>query len=97
MVLNTESEAKIVVKAVESADGFVAYSRLHVKNSRRTLARIVRIHKACVYPSQVKDVKLLTSVISQWEDKWNAMLKEMTGPNVRELRKMAAFSGVVPD
>ena len=27
------------------------------------MARIMRIHKECMYPSQVKDVKLLTSAI----------------------------------
>ena len=61
LVLSTEEEAKMVVKAVENADGFVACSRLHAKYSRRTVARIMRIHKECMYPSQVKDVKLLTS------------------------------------
>ena len=91
LVLNTEEEAKMVVKAVESADRFVAYSRLHAKYSRRTSARIMRIHKECTYPSQVKDVKLLTSAIFQWEDKWNAMLKEMKDPSVPDLWKMAAF------
>ena len=65
LALNTEGEAKMVVKAVESADGFVACSRSHAKSSRRTLARIMRIHEECMYPSQVKDVKLLTSVIFQ--------------------------------
>ena len=91
LVLNTVVEAKMVVKAVESADGFVAYSRLHAKYSMGTLARIMRIHKERMYPSQVKDVKLLTSAIFRWEDKWNAMLKEMKDPNVPDLWKMAAF------
>ena len=95
LVLSTE-EAKMVVKAEENADGFVAYSRLHAKYSRRTLARIMRIHKECMYPSQVKDVKLLTSAIFQWEDKWNAMLKEMKDPSVPELWKMAAFLELCP-
>ena len=40
LVLSTEGEAKMVVKAVENVDGFVAYSRLHAKYSRRTVARI---------------------------------------------------------
>ena len=62
LVLN-RGEAKMLVKAVESVDGFVAYSRLHAKCSRRTLARIMRIHEEFMYPSQVKDVKLLTSAI----------------------------------
>ena len=96
LVLSTEEEAKMVVKAVENADGFVAYSRLHAKYSRRTVARIMRIHKECMYPSQVKDVKLLTSAIFQWEDKWNAMLKEMKDPSVPELWKMAAFLELCP-
>ena len=91
LVLSTEGEATMVVKAVENADGFVAYSRLHTKYSRKTVARIMRIHKECMHPSQVKDVKLLTSAISQWEDKWNAMRKEMKDPSVPELWKMAAF------
>ena len=68
LVLSTEGEAKMVVKAVESADGFVAYARLHAMNTRRTLARIMRIHEECMYPSQVKDAKLLTSAIFQWKD-----------------------------
>ena len=97
LVLSTEGEAKMVVKAVENADGFVACSRLHAKYSRRTVARIMRIHKECMYPSQVKDVKLLTSAIFQWEDKWNAMLKEMKDPSVPELWKMAAFLELCPN
>ena len=79
----------MLVKAVESADGFVAFSRLHAKCSRRTLARIMRIHEEGMYPSQVKDVKLLTSAIFQWEDKWN-------DPNVPEIWKMAAFLELCP-
>ena len=43
LVLSTEGEAKMVVKAVENADGFVAYSRLHAKYSRRTVARIMYV------------------------------------------------------
>ena len=97
LVLSTDGEAKMVVKAVENADGFVAYSRLHAKYSRRTVARIMRIHKECMYPSQVKDVKLLTSAIFQWEDKWNAMLKEMKDPSVPVLWKMAAFLELCPN
>ena len=38
LALNTEGEAKMDVKAVESADAFVACSRLHAKYSKRTLA-----------------------------------------------------------
>ena len=34
-VLSTEGEANMVLKAVESADVFVAYSRLHAKYSTR--------------------------------------------------------------
>ena len=97
LVLSTEGEAKMVVKAVENADGFVAYARLHAKYSRRTVARIMRIHKECMYPSQVKDVKLLTSAIFQWEDKWNAMRKEMKDPSVPEIWKMAAFLELCPN
>ena len=97
LVLNTQGEAKMVVKAVESADGFVAYSRLHAKYSWRTLARIMRIHKECMCPSQVKDVKLLTSATFQWEDKRNAMLKEMKDPSVPDLWQMAAFLELCPN
>ena len=97
LVLSTEGEAKMVVKAMENADGFVAYSRLHAKYSRRTVARIMRIHKECMCPSWMKDVKLLTSAIFQWEDKWNAMLKEMKDPSVPELWKMAAFLELCPN
>ena len=43
LVLSTEGEAKMVVKAVENADGFVACSRLHAKCSRRTVARIMYV------------------------------------------------------
>ena len=48
-------------------------------------------------PSQVKDVKLLISAIFQWEDKWNAMLKEIEDPNVPKLWKMAAFLELCPN
>ena len=46
LVLSTEEEAKMVVKAVENVDGFVAYARLHAKYSRRTVARIMRITRS---------------------------------------------------
>ena len=60
------------------------------------MARIMRIQKECMYPSQEKDVQLLTSAIFQWEDKWNAMLKEMKDPSVLELWNMAAFMELCP-
>ena len=50
-----------------------------------------------MYPSQVKDVKLLTSASFQWEDTWNALLKEMKDPSVQELWKMAAFLELCPN
>ena len=58
----------MVAKAVESADGFVAHSRLHAKLSRRTSWRIMWIHKECMYPSRVKDVKVKLLTAGALED-----------------------------
>ena len=66
LVLMTEGEAKMLVKSVVEGDGYKAWGRLHAKYNTRTLARLMRIHKECMYPDEVKELRRLTSSILKW-------------------------------
>ena len=43
----------------EDSDGYKAWARLTTRYNRRTLARLVRVHREVMYPGEVKDMKKL--------------------------------------
>ena len=45
LVMMTEGEAKMLVKSVGECDGYKAWARLYAKYNKRTLARLMRVHK----------------------------------------------------
>ena len=66
LVLVTEGEAKLLVKSVAECEGLVAWSRLRTRYNRRTLARLMRVHRDVMYPKAAKTVKDLIAAILEW-------------------------------
>ena len=95
-MLTTEGEAKLMVKAVDTHDGVLAWQKLYRHFNRRTLARILRAHREVMHPKGQKDMTNLISAILEWEDKWRKMEKGEKAGAIPVLWKMAAFMEVCP-
>ena len=95
LVVLTEGEAKMVVRGVASQDGVLAWHRLYRHYNRRTLARVLRMHREAMHPKAVTDLSSLISRIVEWEDKWDRMAKEHK-TQLPILWKMAAFMELCP-
>ena len=73
-------------------DGVRAWARLHANYSRRTLGRMFRVQRECMYPMLVKDVGQVRLAIMQWEEKWKVMMFELgVGAKILELWRMSAL------
>ena len=70
----TSSEALTIVTSVATKDGVGAWARLNANHSRRTLGRMFRVQRECMYPKPAKDVGQVRLAIMQWEDKWKSMM-----------------------
>ena len=70
LVMTTEGEAKLMVRAVESQDGVAAWHRLYRHYNRRALARVFRAHREVMHPKAVTDMNELIAAVMEWEDKW---------------------------
>ena len=98
LVMLTDGEAKMIVKSVVESDGYKAWGRLHAKYNKRTLARLMRVHKECMYPEQVRDISKLTAAILSWEEKWRLMMAEYPSDvKIPPLWRMAAFLEMCPN
>ena len=94
LVMITEGEAKMMIRSVPDQDGILAWHRLYRHYNRKTLARVLRIHREAMHPKPSSDIGNLISDIVEWEDKWTRMAKEY--PSVPILWKMAALMELCP-
>ena len=93
----TNSEALTIVKSVSEMDGVRAWARLHANYSRRTLGRMFRVQRECMYPKPVKDVGQVRLAIMQWEEKWKVMMSELgEGAKIPDLWRMSALLEICP-
>ena len=58
-------------------DGIGEWVRLHANYSRRTLGRMFKVQRECMYTRPVKDVGPVRLAIMQWEKKWKPMTSEL--------------------
>ena len=78
-------------------DGVRAWARLHANYSRRTLGRMFRVQRECMYPKPVKDVGQVRLAIMQWEEKWKVMMSELgEGAKIPDLWRMSALLEICP-
>ena len=93
----TNSEALSIVKSVSEMDGVRAWARLHANYSRRTLGRMFRVQRECMYPKLAKDVGQVRLAIMQWEEKWKVMMSELgEGAKIPDLWRMSALLEICP-
>ena len=93
----TNSEALTIVKSVSEMDGVRAWARLHTNYSRRTLGRMFRVQRECMYPKLVKDVGQVRLAIMQLEKKWKVMMSELgEGAKIPDLWRMSALLEICP-
>ena len=96
LVLTTDGEAKLMVKASAAGDGIQAWSRLCRHFNKRTVARMLRLHREVMHPKQVA-LDNLVSAIMEWEEKWRRMEAEMVGGTaIPQIWKMGAFLELCP-
>ena len=79
-------------------DGVEAYGRLHKEYSRRTLGRMFRVQRECMYPKAAKDLSSVKLTIMEWEEKWKRMKAEL-GDDVKipDLWRMSALLEICPN
>ena len=93
----TNSEALTIVKSVSEIDRVRAWARLHANYSRRTLGRMFRVQRECMYPKLVTDVGQVRLAIMQWEVKWKVMMSELgEGAKILDLWRMSALLEICP-
>ena len=92
----TNSEALTIVKSVSEMDGVRAWARLHANYSRRTLGRMFRVQRECMYPKPAKDVGQVRLAIMQWEEKWKVMSELGEGAKIPDLLRMSALLEICP-
>ena len=93
----TNSEALTIVKSVSEMDGVRAWARLQAKCSKRTLRRMFRMQRECMYPKPLKDVGQVRLAITQWEEKWKVMLSELgEGAKIPDQWRISALLEICP-
>ena len=94
LVMLTEGDAKKMVKGIPAGDGLAAWVQLNINFNRKTLARTLRAHKEAMHPKQAAMSHLL-SAITEWEEKWRRMSKDVVG-ELPKIFKVAAFLEICP-
>ena len=94
LILKTEGEAKLMVKAVADSDGVRAWQKLHRHYHRKTFAKAVRDHREVLYPRSLKMEEVVGGIMA-WEDKVTKL--EKTYEEIPAMLKMAALVEMIPN
>ena len=93
----TEGEAATVVRGVDGLDGVKAFGALHARYNRRTMGRMFRMQKECMYPKSVKTVGEVAGAVLEWEERWKRMMGEIGHETkIPDLWKMSALLEICP-
>ena len=66
LVLTTEegSEPRLLIKSAGDHDWIAAWGSVHTKYKRRTITRLMRTQKGCMYPKEAKVEDMTTAVLA---------------------------------
>ena len=93
----TSYEAVTIVQSVTELDGVGTWARLHANYSRRTLERMLKVQRECMYPKPAKDVDQVRLPTMQWVDNWKGMMSELTrDAKIPDLWRMSALLETCP-
>ena len=97
LVRKTKGDAALVVEKVTSLDGVEAWGRLHQKYSQKTMGRMFRLQRECMYPRAVKKLDEVENAVMEWEKKWRRMEANL-GKDIKipDLMRMAALMEIFP-
>ena len=78
-------------------DGVEAWGMLHKKYNQKTMGRMLRQQRECMYPRAAKKLEEVEPMVMEWEQRWKRMEREM-GNNyeVPDLMRMAALMEILP-
>ena len=94
LVLKSEGEAKLLIKAVSGEDGLKAWQMLYRHYHRKTFAKSIRDHRDVLYPKMLKSMKEVVTGVMEWEDRMAKL--EKTYQVVPEMLKVAALVEMMP-
>ena len=87
----------MLVRSTTTLDGVHAWGALCTNYARRTMARLFRIQRDCMYPKPARDMQQLKTCILAWEERWRAILGDLElGATIPRMWKMAAFLELCP-
>jgi hypothetical protein len=94
---HTTSEAAIIVRSVKTMEGLETWNKLYEAYTGRTIGRLFRLQRECMYPRPSKDVAGVRVAILNWEERWRGMMSELQGEaRIPSLWKMSALLEVCP-
>ena len=77
LMLRTTGDANLVVERVTALDGLEAWGELHKKYNQKTMGRMFRQQRECMYPKAVQKLDEVESGVMEWEQKWRRMEKDL--------------------
>ena len=93
----TDGEAGLMVKGVAELDGLLAWGTLNKQYSQRTIGRMFRVQRECMYPKQAKNLREVGTQILEWEGRWRRMMAELgTDVRIPDLWRMSALLEICP-
>ena len=90
----TEGEAKLIIREAANGDGLKAWLLLVGQYAKRTLAKVLRMHREVINPKQA-NMDDLISAIASWEAKFRE-LERLDGNQLSPMTKMAALTEMCP-
>ena len=97
LMRKTKGDAGLVVERVTTLDGLQAWGELHKKYNQKTMGRMFRQQRECMYPRMVQKLEEVESGVMEWEQKWRRMERDLgKDMKIPVIWKMAALMEIVP-
>ena len=97
LMRRTKGDAGLVVERVTTLDGLQAWGELHKKYNQKTMGRMFRQQRECMYPRTVQKLEEVESGVMEWEQKWRRMARDLgKDMKIPTIWKMAALMEIVP-
>ena len=97
LMRRTKGDAGLVVERVTTLDGLQAWGELHKKYNQKTMGRMFRQQRECMYPRTAQKLEEVESGVMEWEQKWRRMERELgKDMKIPIIWKMAALMEIAP-
>ena len=94
---HANSEASTITRTVTELDGVEARGKLHENQSTRTMVRLFRVHRECMYTEARERRESGDTGNHAVEEKWKAMMSELgKDAKIPDLWRMLALLEISP-